>query len=105
MDGTEKSTSTENAKPEAKARPPKKATKKAKTKATKEPKPRKEKAPKPELVVFALRMSREERDRIHRAGGPGGATRLVRAAAVAIADGNRAALDQLLTDVKTNLKQ
>jgi len=79
-----------------------KPAKKAKAKAVKEPK--KEKAPREELCVFAFRLRPEERDRIHAASGPGGATRLVRSAAIAIADGNRAALDQLLVDVKANLK-
>ena len=62
---------------------PEKSTKKSKTakpkkeKATKEPK-----GPKEPLVVFAFRLKPEERDLIHRAAGPGKATKFVLAAAL-----------------------
>jgi len=54
-------------------------------KATKEPKPKKEKAPKQDLVVFAFRLSPADRDTIHKAAGPGKATKFVLAAALAAA--------------------
>jgi len=59
-------------------------TKKTATQA-KEPKPKKEKAPKPDLVVFAFRLSEADRDAIHKAAGPGKATKFVLAAALAAA--------------------
>src|SRR2546425_9554207 len=71
-----------------------KAGKKAKT--TKEPKPRKEKVAKPPQVVFAFRLSAEERDQIHKAAGPGKATRFVRSASLAAASGDKAAFEELL---------
>ena len=37
------------------------------------------------LVVFAFRLAPEERDAIHAASGPGGASRFVRAVAIAAA--------------------
>jgi len=54
-------------------------------KAAKEPKQKKEKAPKEPLVVFAFRLSEADRDAIHRAAGPGKATKFVLAAALAAA--------------------
>lgn len=50
---------------------------KQESKMVKEPKPKKEKVPKPDLVVFAFRLKPEERDAIHKAAGPGKATRFV----------------------------
>ena len=67
-----------------------------KAKPVKEPKPKKEKAPKEPQVVFAFRLTKAQRDQIHEAAGPGKATRFVRAAALAAAEGNRSAFDQLL---------
>jgi hypothetical protein len=69
---------------------PEKSTKKSKKapskpKAAKEPKPPKVKAPKEPLVVFAFRLSEADRDAIHRAAGPGKATKFVLAAALAAA--------------------
>ena len=55
-----------------------KATKKAKI-----TKPKKEKAPREPLCVFAFRLAPEERDLIHQAAGPGGASRFVKALALA----------------------
>src|SRR5258705_1595824 len=58
-------------------------------KAQKAPKPKKEKAPREPQVVFAFRLTAEQRDRIHKAAGPGKATRFVRSAALAAASGDR----------------
>ena len=52
-------------------------------KTAKEPKPKKEKAPKQDLVVFAFRLSPADRDTIHKAAGPGKATKFVLGAALA----------------------
>ena len=54
-------------------------------KATKEPKPKKERRPTEPLVVFAFRLKPEERDAIHKAAGPGKATKFVLSAALAAA--------------------
>ncbi len=69
------------------------AKKKAATKKTKKPpvtKARaeaeiktKEKAPREELVVFAFRLTQAERDLIHKAAGPGKASKFVRTLTVA----------------------
>ena len=58
---------------------------KTESKAVKEPKPKKEKAPKEPLVVFAFRLSEADRDLIHKAAGPGKATKFVLSAALAAA--------------------
>ena len=58
---------------------------KTEAKASKDPKPKKEKAPKEPLVVFAFRLSEADRDLIHKAAGPGKATRFVLGAALAAA--------------------
>jgi len=81
-----------------------KAEKKAKTKVVKEPKPKKEKVPKEPQVVFAFRLTEAQRDAIHKAAGPGKATRFVRTAAIAAASGDRAGLEELLALAKTHLK-
>ena len=85
----------------------KKPAKAAKPKAAKEPKvpkPKKEKAPKEPQVVFAFRLSETDRDLIHRAAGPAKATRFVRAAALAAANQDSKAFDELTAQAKTNLK-
>ncbi len=73
-----------------------------KERAQKEAKPKK-KVPAESQVVFAFRLSEPDRDRIHQAAGPGGATRFVRAAAIAAANGDIAAFESLVTQAKTNL--
>jgi len=73
-----------------------KSKKKAETKAVKEPKPKKEKAPKVPLVVFAFRLSEADRDAIHKAAGPGKATRFVLAAALAAAAGDQKEFTKLV---------
>ena len=82
----------------------KKPVKAAKPKAVKEPKPKKEKAPKVPLVVFAFRLSEADRDRIHKAAGPAKATKFVRAAALAAANQDSKAFEELTTQAKSNLK-
>lgn len=63
-----------------------KKAKKTKAKGAKEPKPKKVKVPKEALVVFAFRLSETDRDLIHKAAGPGKATKFVLAAALAAAN-------------------
>ena len=77
---------------------------KAEAKAPKEPKPKKEKAPKEPQVVFAFRVSAADRDRIHKAAGPAKATKFVRAAALAAANQDAKAFDDLVAQAKGNLK-
>ena len=83
-----------------------KATKTAKATETKPApeakaaKPKKEKAPKEELVVFAIRLTQAERDAIHAAAGPRGATRYVRAVAGAFAAGDEAAFRSLVKEAR-----
>ena len=101
MDGTEKTPKKQEA---AKTDAPAKAKKVAKVKTAKEPRPKKEKAPKEPQVVFAFRLTEEQRDQIHKAAGPGKATRFVRSAALAAASGDRPAFDALLATAKANLK-
>jgi len=60
-------------------------TKKKEPKAVKEPK-------KADLVVFAFRLPAADRDAIHKAAGPGKATKFVRAAALAAATGDHKTL-------------
>jgi hypothetical protein len=83
---------------------PAKAKKGAKAKAVKEPKLKKVKAPKEPQVVFAFRLSEAQRDAIHKAAGPGKATKFVRSAALAAASGDRPAFEELLATAKANLK-
>ena len=75
-----------------------------KVKAVKEPKLKKEKAPKEPQVVFAFRLTEAQRDQIHKAAGPGKATKFVLAAALAAASSDRPALEELLAQAKTNAK-
>jgi hypothetical protein len=62
-----------------------------KTKEKREPKERQE-----DLVVFAFRLSEEERELIHKAAGPARASKFVRALAVAAACNDEAAIKLLL---------
>ncbi len=106
MDSTEKTPKKETP---VKTEAPAKAKKATKAKAEKEPapkeaKPKKEKAPKEPQVVFAFRLSEAQRDAIHKAAGPGKATKFVRSAALAAASGDRPAFEELLATAKTNLK-
>jgi hypothetical protein len=84
-----------------------KADKKA---ATKQPKLARENEPRQreqfdgEVVVFAFRLGSNDRDRIHAAAGPAGATRFVRSAALAAATGDAKAFEALILQAKSNLK-
>ena len=101
MDSTEKAPKKETT---GKTDAATKGKKAAKVKAAKEPKPKKEKAPKEPQVVFAFRLTEAQRDTIHKAAGPGKATRFVRSAALAAASGDRPAFEELLTAAKANQK-
>ena len=84
------------------------AKRKAKLKAakvrSKKTKPKKVTAPKEPLVVFAFRLTAAERDLIHKAAGPGKATRLVKGAALAVATGNTKAFEVLATQANATRK-
>ena len=98
MDGTEKTPKkqeTTKAEASSKTKKPAKA---------KEPKPKKEKAPKQPLVVFAFRLTADERDRIHKAAGPANASRFVKTAALAAAGGDRTAFEELVAISKATKK-
>jgi hypothetical protein len=97
MDGTEKTPKKETT---ARTNTTAKSKKNVQGKAVKEPKPKKEKAPREPLVVFAFRLTEAQRDQIHKAAGPGKATRFVRAAALAAASGDRPAFEELFKSNK-----
>ena len=92
------------AKKESTSRPAAGKNPKAVKKVKSEKKPKKEKEPKEPMVVFAFRLTQAQRDLIHRAAGPAKGTKFVRAAAIAAANLDRPAFDQLLTQAKDNLK-
>ena len=58
------------------------------------------KEPQEETVVFAFRLSPEERELIHQAAGPAKASRFVRALAIAAACHDEAAIKLLLQSAK-----
>jgi hypothetical protein len=89
-------TSSKGLKPETKKAKAAKEPKQKKASAAKEATPKKEKASKEPQVVFAFRLTEAQRDQIHKAAGPGKATRFVLAAALAAASGDRAAFEELL---------
>jgi len=72
-------------------------TKKKEPQAIKEPK-------KADLVVFAFRLPAADRDAIHKAAGPGRATKFVHAAALAAARADSKTFENLVNQAKTNLK-
>ncbi len=74
--------------------------KKSKSKAAT---PKKAKPPKEPQVVFAFRLSEADRTLIHKAAGPAKATKFVRAAALAAANQDSKAFDELTAQAKTNL--
>jgi len=76
--------------PKKKAAPKSKAPAK-KAAASSEPKPKRE-----DLVVFAFRLPEEQRDIIHKAAGPGKASRFVIAAALAAATDDHRAFKELV---------
>ncbi len=55
---------------------------------------------KADLVVFALRLPVADRDTIHKAAGPGKATKFVHAAALAAASGDSKAFEALVEQAK-----
>ena len=106
-DGAKSKTEGAEAPVKAKGKGKKAASPKAAGKAPTE-EPAKEKRQKEQFdgepVVFAFRLGSKDRDRIHAASGPAGATRFVRSAALAAASGDRDAFDALVTQAKANLK-
>jgi hypothetical protein len=56
------------------------------------------------IVVFAIRLSRAERDLIHQAAGPAKASRFVKGIALAAARGDREAIDEVLKGLHANGK-
>ena len=55
------------------------------------------------MVVFAFRLSESDRTRIHEAAGSGKATRFVRTAALAAANGDTKAFEELVSQANANL--
>lgn len=74
----------------------------SKQKAQRSAPSRQEKKPGEPQVVFAFRLSEADRDRIHKAAGPGKATWFVRAAALAAATANSRAFDDVVAQTKLN---
>ncbi len=102
MIASRETTKTENP---TKPRPAGKSAKASKkTKATKGAKPKKEKAPKEPLVVFAFRLTATDRDLIHKAAGPGKATKFVKGATLAAVTADTKAFEALAAQAKSNLK-
>ena len=83
-------------------RKPAKSKSAKKDRVGKRPKPAREQVEHP--VVFAFRLSEADRTRIHQAAGPAGATRFVRAAALAAATGDNKAFEALTAQAKANTK-
>jgi len=82
----------------------KKKSDKQEPKSAKEPKPKKEKAAREDLVVFAFRLPATDRDLIHKAAGPGKATKFVHAAALAASNGDDSAFKELTAQARSNIK-
>jgi hypothetical protein len=61
----------------------------------------KAKAPREELCVFAFRLTEEERNDIHKAAGPGKASKFARSLLVAAARKDDAAVRAILKEVQT----
>ena len=81
------------------------ATKKKSSTTTKKATPKKAttkaaKVPKEDLVVFAIRLTAAERDAIHAAAGPRGATRFVRGLAVAAARDDLKGIQAVLKEAR-----
>lgn len=83
---------------------PGKVVKESKKHAAKEPKSNKVKPPKEDVCVFAFRLTRADRDLIHKAAGPANASRFVKSAALAAAGGDRAAFEELVAIGKASRK-
>lgn len=82
----------------------KKKGNKHEAKVAKDPTLKKEKAQKADLVVFAFRLPATDRDLIHKAAGPGKATKFVLAAALAAASADSKVFEELTAQAKANLK-
>jgi len=80
-----------------------KSTKKKKAARAKKPAVKKaEKTPqREELCVFAFRLTPKEREDIHKAAGPGKASRFVRSLAVAAARNDAAAVTAIMEGAQT----
>lgn len=82
-----------------------KTSKAPKTVTTKTPKPapaeKAPKAPGEDLVVFAFRLTAEERDAIHRAAGPAKASKFARTLLVAAARNDEGAVRAILKSAQT----
>ena len=63
---------------------------------------KKPKTPKEELCVFAFRLTREEREAIHRAAGAAKASKFVRALSVAASNGALDTVSKMVEAVKAN---
>ena len=75
----------------------KNATAKTETKAAKPPR---EKAPKEDLMTFALRMTKAESVALHKAAGPGRASRVMKTLAGAFVTGDRAVFESIVKEAR-----
>jgi len=79
-------------------KPEKTAAAKSDTKAAKAPR---EKAPKEaDLMTFAFRMPKTESAALHKAAGPGGASRVMRSLAGAFVTGDRAVFESIVKEAR-----
>ena len=78
-----------------------KGTKKKTAKARKPAVKKAEKKQREDLCVFAFRLTPEERDAIHKAAGPGKASKFVRTLAVAAARNDAAAVKAIMEGAQT----
>ena len=68
--------------------------------AAKPAKAKREPKPKEDLCVFALRMTPDERDRLHAATGPARATRYARAVLIAFSNGDDVTFRRLVKEAE-----
>jgi hypothetical protein len=73
----------------------------SKSKPAKEPRPRKEKALDTELCVFAMRLPRKDRDRLHAIAGSARASKFVIAATMAALEGDLDAFKKVVASRAT----
>ena len=81
------------------AKTTKKTTRARKPAAEKPAAEAKIKAPREELCVFAFRLTEAERDAIHKAAGPGKASKFARSLLVAAATKDEAAVQAIMKEV------
>jgi hypothetical protein len=79
----------------------KKTTTKNKKPAAKKTEAKAEKKPKEELCVFAFRLTAEERVAIHKAAGPGKASKFARSLLVAAARKDEATVKSIMTEAQS----